>query len=33
MKLVKAEDVLPSYEAARRAKVIYDLIQVAQNYN
>jgi hypothetical protein len=33
MKLVKAEDALPSYESTRRAKVIYDLIQIAQNYN
>jgi hypothetical protein len=30
---LSAEDALPSYEAARRAKVIYDLIQVAQDYD
>jgi hypothetical protein len=30
---ISAEDTLPSHDAARRAKVIYDLIQIAQNHD
>jgi hypothetical protein len=30
---LSAEDILPFYDAALRAKIICDLIKIAQNYN